>query len=135
MATCHRVICVQSLETTHCLEKVGTSRTETSSAPKQKPQTHMIDPQMRYNTKSKVLPNNGIRGSSVSVVINYGLNYDRNKNIAVNSFYLLSEITHVGYNAVYFGKHVSPFREHMLPPSSEKKGYFLVGTQVLYLCI
>jgi len=100
MATCHRVICVQSLETTQCLETVDTSRTETSTAPKQKPQTRIIDPQMRYDTNSKVLPNNGIRRSSVSVAIDYELNNNRNKNISVNSFYLLSEITHVGCNAV-----------------------------------
>ena len=59
----------------------------------------MIDPQMRHDTKSNVLPN-GIRGSSVSVVTEYEFIYDRNKNISVNSFYLLSEITHVGCNAV-----------------------------------
>ena len=86
MATCHRVICALSLETTQCLETVDTSRVETSSAPKQKPQTRMIGPQRRYDTNSKVLPNNGVRGSSVSVVTEYGFNYGRKKAFVSTAF-------------------------------------------------
>jgi hypothetical protein len=60
----------------------------------------MVDAQERYDKNMKELTNTGTFGSSVSIVTDDGFNPGRNKNISINNFYLFSEITHLGCNAV-----------------------------------